>query len=112
MSQNYNASIKFSCNPGNQFVFLDRQNLIRNNSTINDLSPDSEISEKNSINKIKLKDVLTMSFKCSYDGKWVAVHRMVKTYNFNCIQAKNVRYLLLEDIINANIHFIDEQYIK
>ena len=82
MSQNYNASIKFSCNPGNQFVFLDRQNLIRNNSTINDLSHDSENSEKNSINKIKLKDVLTMSFKCSDGEKWISKYKMVKSYHY------------------------------
>ena len=78
MYQQYNSTIKFSCNPGHQFVFFDKLDLIRNITNESILLSDSEDQVKNSIRKIKLKDVLTMSFKCSNNEKWIFEYKMVK----------------------------------
>ena len=82
-SENYNASAKFSCIPGYQFVLLDRMNRLENNTvvgkgsltTLNSLLADE--NNEDNVRKIKLKDVLTLSFKCSKNEEWAAQFKMV-----------------------------------
>ena len=63
-------------------MFLEKQYLTRNESSRNDSASNSEDNVDNSIRKIKLKDVLTMSFKCSYGEKWISKYKMVKFYHY------------------------------
>ena len=63
-------------------MYIEKQYLTGNESSRNALASNSEDNVDKSIRKIKLKDVLTISFKCSYGEKWISKYKMVKSYHY------------------------------